>query len=108
MFGSYLKVQPVCAHCKTPLHHHRADDAPPYFTMMIVAHLVVPGLLFMERLQQPPMWLHAAIWLPVTIILSWWLMPRVKGAIVGIQWANHMHGFGTVQIEDKLSPRSPT
>jgi uncharacterized protein (DUF983 family) len=30
-----------------------------------------------------------------TIALSLYLLPRLKGAIVGLQWAKRMHGFGT-------------
>jgi uncharacterized protein (DUF983 family) len=26
--------------------------------------------------------------------LSLYLMPRLKGGIVGLQWAKRMHGFG--------------
>ncbi len=40
------------------------------------------------------MWIHAALWLPATFGLTLWLLPRVKGAIVGLQWAIGMHGFG--------------
>jgi uncharacterized protein (DUF983 family) len=36
LFTSYLKVAPACSHCGEELHHHRADDAPPYFTILVV------------------------------------------------------------------------
>jgi hypothetical protein len=29
------------------------------------------------------------------MILSLWLLPRVKGALIGLQWAFRMHGFGS-------------
>jgi uncharacterized protein (DUF983 family) len=29
-----------------------------------------------------------------TVALSLYLLPRLKGAIVGFQWAKRMHGFG--------------
>jgi uncharacterized protein (DUF983 family) len=94
LMAAYLKVADTCPVCGTELHHQRADDAPPYFTITIVAHLVVPGLLIAEKLWKPPLWVHGVIWLPATLLLTLWLMPRVKGAIVGLQWANRMHGFG--------------
>jgi uncharacterized protein (DUF983 family) len=96
LFGRYLKVRDMCAGCGEALHHHRADDAPPYFTIMIVGHVIVGAILPVERLYAPPLWLHAAIWLPLTLALSLWLLPRIKGAIVGLQWAFYMHGFGEV------------
>jgi uncharacterized protein (DUF983 family) len=94
LFGKYLKVLHQCPECGTELHHHRADDAPPYFTILVVAHIIVPGMLLMEQLLEPPSWLLAAIWLPLTLILTLALLPRIKGALIGFQWANRMHGFG--------------
>jgi uncharacterized protein (DUF983 family) len=93
LFGRYLKVREVCAGCGEALHHQRADDAPPYFTIMIVGHVVVGAILPVERAFAPPLWVHASLWLPLTLVLSLWLLPRVKGAIVGLQWAFYMHGF---------------
>jgi uncharacterized protein (DUF983 family) len=29
----------------------------------------------------------------LTLGMSLWLLPRVKGALVGLQWALRMHGF---------------
>ena len=94
MFSSYLKVAHDCASCGEELHHQRADDAPTYIVITIVAHVVVAGLLWTEVAYQPPVWLHMAIWLPLTVILSLALLPPVKGALVGLQWALRMHGFG--------------
>ena len=84
----------ACGSCGEELHHHRADDAPPYFTMLIVGHVLVGGALSLEKAFAPSMWVHMALWLPLTLVLSLWLLPRIKGALIGLQWANRMHGFG--------------
>ncbi|HLW89712.1 MAG TPA: DUF983 domain-containing protein [Roseiarcus sp.] len=95
LFRAYLKVTPHCPNCGEALYHQRADDAPPYITMLIVGHIVVGGVLVAEELwPQSPMWLGAFIWLWVTLGLSLTILPRVKGALVGYQWALRMHGFG--------------
>jgi uncharacterized protein (DUF983 family) len=99
LYAGFLKSAANCKHCGQSLDQHRADDAPPYFTMTIVGHTVIPGLLIAERVWQPELWIHAAIWVPVTLLLTWWLMPRVKGAIIGLQWALKMHGFGNKSEE---------
>lgn len=93
IFSSYLKVAPSCSECHEELHHHRADDAPPYFTIMIVGHLVVPLVLMVETLYRPELWIHAALWLPLSILLAMLALPAVKGALIGLQWALYMHGF---------------
>jgi uncharacterized protein (DUF983 family) len=100
MMQAYIKVDTTCPSCGENLHHHRADDAPPYFTITLVAHIVVPGLLIAEKTFSPPLWVHAAIWLPLTLILTLWFLPRIKGAIVALQWAHRMHGFGSHNTGD--------
>lgn len=87
LFRGYAKLNPVCGHCAIALDPHRADDAPAYFTIFLVGHLIVPGMLVLERTTHPALWVHWALWLPLTVVLSLLFLPRIKGAIVGLQWA---------------------
>lgn len=84
LFLGYLRVRPCCPHCAAPLGRVHADDVPPYFTILIVGHIVVPGMLVLERAAAPPLWLQTAIWVPLTLILTLLLLRPVKGAIVGV------------------------
>jgi uncharacterized protein (DUF983 family) len=95
LYRGYLKVADQCPSCRTELHHQRADDAPPYFTMFIVGHIVIGGLLFVEKKFAPDTMTQLLIWLPLTCILSLALLPIIKGALIGQQWALRLHGFGT-------------
>ena len=94
VFNGYIKVKHTCDSCGLELHHQRADDAPPYFTMLIVLHFVISGLLTVQQTFDPATWIQLSIWLPVSLVAALWLLPRVKGALIGIQWARRMHGFG--------------
>jgi len=94
IFEGYNKVLPTCSHCGLELHHQRADDAPAYFTILIVGHIIATSLVILEALAHPPVWVHMVIWIPLCIGLSLFLLPRVKGALIGLQWALRMHGFG--------------
>jgi uncharacterized protein (DUF983 family) len=107
LFERYLKVADHCPHCSEALYHHRADDAPPYFTMLIAGHLLVPLLLAFEVAFRPPLWVHALVWVPVTIAACLALLPVVKGTIVGLQWALWMHGFDP-NAEDDETARAKT
>ena len=93
IFTKYLKVTPACSDCGEELHHHRADDAPPYFTILVVGHIIVPMVLAVEMAYRPDLWIHAALWFPMTLILAMSALPLIKGMLVGLQWANYMHGF---------------
>lgn len=94
VFDGLLKVREACPSCGQALHHHRADDAPPYFTILIVGHIIVPLALLLEQNLHPEHWLHMALWIPLTLALTIALLPRVKGALIGLQWSQRMHGFG--------------
>ncbi len=104
LFTSYLKVANTCAACGEALHHHRADDAPPYFTILIVGHVLVGGMLTLEQTLTPPSWVHAVIWLPLTVVLCLLVLPVTKGALVGLQWALRMHGFAADEDQTQAPP----
>jgi uncharacterized protein (DUF983 family) len=94
LFCSFVKVQNQCPHCGEELHHHRADDFPAYLVIVIAGHIVVGAFMGVETLVELGLVAHLAIWLPLTILLCLALLRPVKGAVVGLQWALYMHGFG--------------
>jgi len=100
MFARFLKVADNCPHCREELHHHRADDAPPYFTVFIVGHIVIPLVLVIEKIWHPDMVWFIGATVVVTLALTAFLMPRVKGAVVAMQWAMRMHGFDYAARDD--------
>lgn len=106
LFRAYLKVVDRCAVCGEDYHHHRADDAPAYFVILIVGHIVVPLVLVVERAFAPSYWVHFALWFPLIIVLALGLLQPVKGTIVAWQWANFMHGFDRA-ADDHAAPLVP-
>ena len=47
LMKGYLKVRDTCPVCDEALHHHRADDGPPYLTLLIVGHIIGPAMLWL-------------------------------------------------------------
>ena len=107
IYASYLKVASSCPSCEQELHHQRADDLPAYFTMLIVGHIVVGLVMVVESAYAPALWVHALIWPPLLLTLSLFLLPRIKGAAIGLQWAQRMHGFGTERSTKQPIPAEP-
>ena len=93
LFRAFLKVDNSCAKCGLDYTPHRADDLPAYLVIIIVGHIVVPVVLWIETNYSPAIWLQMSIYLPFTLISSLLLLQPVKGAVVGFQWALRMHGF---------------
>jgi uncharacterized protein (DUF983 family) len=86
-FIGYLSVADHCPSCGVDLGSYRADDAPAYFTIVIVGHVIVPAMLMLEQSAHPATWVHMALWLPLTLASTLALLPAVKGALLGVQWA---------------------
>ena len=93
LFRAFLKVDDHCKTCGLDYTPHRADDLPAYLVIVIVGHIVVPVVLWVETNYSPAIWLQMAIYLPFTFLSSLLLLQPVKGAVVGFQWALRMHGF---------------
>lgn len=83
----YLKAHPCCESCGLPFEPLRSDDAAPYFTILIVGHIIVPLVLLSEQHLAPPVWVQLAIWLPATLAVSLLLLPPVKGAVMAAIWS---------------------
>ena len=93
LFRAYLKVADSCPACGEELRHHRADDLPPYLAIVIVGHILVGLMLHLEmEYAIAPIW-YVVTMVPAALVLPLVMLPSIKGAVVGLQWANRMHGF---------------
>ena len=61
----------------------RTDDIAPYFTVMVVGHIVGPPLLLVEQVYSPLSWMHLAVWPPLAILATILSLTRIKGAVMG-------------------------
>ncbi|MBR0680736.1 DUF983 domain-containing protein [Roseomonas eburnea] len=105
LFNGYLRVVDACESCHAPLGRMRADDAPPYFTILIAGHVLLPAVFWVEKLWQPPMWLHMAVWLPLFAIVCTLLLRPVKGATLA--WMLRLGLTGDEQGAPVPAPVAP-
>lgn len=94
MLRGYLTVRDICPCCGEALHHHRADDGPAYLTILVVGHVMAPLFLYVFITFRPDPWTMMALFTTGVLALSLYLLPRMKGAMVALQWSRRMHGFG--------------
>lgn len=97
LYAKYLKVDVSCEACGHPLGDYRADDGPAYLTILLIGHLIVAPLLLFPFIWQWPAW---AV-LPLTLIplaaAVLLMLPRIKGAWVGMMWAMRAGGAAAKQ-----------
>jgi uncharacterized protein (DUF983 family) len=83
----YLKVTPTCEICGHDNAQYPSDDAPPYFTILIVGHLFVAPMLVFPFIWTWPVEYVLLATIPALAAVTLALLPRVKGAVIGVQWA---------------------
>ena len=111
MLRGYLKVRDACPVCGEALGGHRADDGPAYLTILIVGHLMAPLILWAYVTYRPEPLTLATIFSVGCVVTSLYLLPRLKGMIVAIQWAMRMHGFAEAPesaLQARTGPWSKT
>ena len=90
LFNGFLTVVRECSNCGAPLGLARADDAPPYFTIFLTGHIIIPLMFIVDRMGEPPLWLMSAIFLPLTCALVLGLLRPIKGGTVGLMLTLNM------------------
>jgi len=93
LFRSYLKINDTCSECGEKLISARADDFPPYIAIFIVGHVLVGWMLHAEMSGPVDPMFYVWTMIPAAILLPLIMLPSIKGAVVGLQWANYMYGF---------------
>lgn len=88
LFSGFLDTAPSCQACGLDFKFIDSGDGPAVFIILIVGFIVVGLALFVEVSWQPPLWLHALLWLPLTLGLSIGMLRPLKGLMIGLQYRN--------------------
>ncbi len=89
VFKSYLKRQDACPNCGESFEGLDADDGPAWLTIALVAHIVVPLLIFLERGELMPYWQELGVLVTVTIVCTLVFLPICKGFFIAALWLFH-------------------
>mgnify|MGYP001169656730 CR=1 FL=1 len=96
LFVAYLKFAERCTVCDLSYRFADSGDGPAVFVIMIAGAFIVAGALFVEVNFNPPYWLHAVLWLPLTVGLCLMLLPVLKAALFALQY-RHEAGEGRLK-----------
>jgi len=86
LFRGFLKVAERCEACGLDLKAADSGDGPVVFIILIGGGLVCFAALFAEMAFRPPIWVHLALWLPLTLVVCLGLMRPFKGAMLAMQF----------------------
>jgi uncharacterized protein (DUF983 family) len=97
LFAGYLDLAPQCFRCGLDYSGFDPGDGPAVFVILIVGFLVAGGALLVEVAFQPPYWVHALIWLPAILILSFGFLRLAKSTLLVLQYK---HRAGEARLLD--------
>ena len=101
MFTGFLNLRPRCDVCGLDYSFADAGDGPAVFVILIAGFLVVAVVLAVEVMYQPPFWLHAALLLPLILIVTLLPLRAMKGLLIALQY-HHKAAEG--RLTDKAEP----
>jgi uncharacterized protein (DUF983 family) len=84
--GLTLVVRERCAHCGLDFRFVDTGDGPAVFAILVLGFVVLGLALVVEFRLHPPLWLHALIWAPVTLLLAFGLLRPMKATLVALQF----------------------
>ena len=92
LFASYLKQVETCPVCGARWGDIRADDAPPWLTILVVGHIVVPIAATVESMVTWPLWAAVTLWSSLALGLSFAILPRAKALFIAAIWSARAPG----------------
>ena len=86
LFHGFLSLRPSCERCGLDYGFADAGDGPAVFVILIGGFIVVFAALMTEVVYQPPYWVHAALWLPLILVVTLVPLRLVKGLLIALQY----------------------
>jgi uncharacterized protein (DUF983 family) len=86
LFKGFLSLKPCCEVCGLDYAFADSGDGPAFFVMSLVGFIVVALAMWVEFAYEPPLWVHMALWAPLTIVLSLALVRPFKGVLIALQF----------------------
>jgi uncharacterized protein (DUF983 family) len=86
LFQGFLGLRPACEHCGLDFRFADSGDGPAVFVILIGGAIVVFAALLTEVAYQPPYWVHAALWLPLILLVTLAPLRLVKGLLIALQF----------------------
>ena len=91
LFDGYLTLRPACEACGLDFAFADSGDGPAFFVMSAVGVVVVFCAMIVEFSYEPPLWLHALLWVPMTLGLSLLMVRPAKGLLIALQYQHKAH-----------------
>ena len=88
LFGGVARFAPSCRACGLDFGRFDVGDGPAAFLILIVGALVCALAIALQLAAEPPLWVQALIWIPITTALVILGLRISKAALVASEFRN--------------------
>jgi uncharacterized protein (DUF983 family) len=86
LYDGVLTPAKRCMACGLDYAFIDSGDGPAVFVILILGFVIAGLALVVETAFEPPLWLHAIIWIPVVIAASLWALRVTKAFMIALQF----------------------
>jgi uncharacterized protein (DUF983 family) len=88
LFAGTLRFADRCPACGLDYTQFNVGDGPAAFLTLVIGGLIAGLAIWLELAASPPWWVHALIWLPVTIIGVMLSLRVAKASLLALEYRN--------------------
>ena len=89
LFNGYLELARQCDVCQLDGAYEDAADGPAALIVFLAGFIIVVLALLVEIYYTPSYWVHAVLWLPLSILIPLGMLRPLKGMMIGLQYKNN-------------------
>jgi len=88
LFAGLAKFADRCGNCGLDYSSFNVGDGPAALLTLVIGALVIVLAITVDVAFNPPFWVQALIWVPVTVALTFWSLRVAKGALLAAEYRN--------------------
>jgi uncharacterized protein (DUF983 family) len=88
LFSGFLDLAPRCEVCGLDYGFADSGDGPAVLVTLFAGFIVLGAALATQIVYEPPIWIHLAIFLPLTLVVCLGMLRPLKGFLIASQYVN--------------------
>lgn len=98
LFAGTARFAERCSACGLDFSRFNVGDGPAAFLTLIVGTLVVVLAIWVQLAFEPPFWVHIALWVPLSALLTLGGLRIAKAALLASEYRNKARENGSREL----------
>ncbi len=96
LLSGLLSLRESCPVCGHDFTGYGGADGPAYIAIVLVSTIVMVLAVWLDLACEPPLWVHALLWIPLTSLLSILFLRHAKAWIVAAHYQHAIREPGDI------------